>query len=336
MSSIEQALQVIEVGLDDGYSWTKVALPTGKLMAAPSRACVGAGAITSVFSDGPLVRDYETDNRRYSVGPVDAESTCFDDYPNSNLNRVIVQHALQLADLGGAVVNVVSGLPVATFYFPDGTRREDLVARKGASLLKEVSPCDGRLAVTIARHNVIPEALAAWYDFVISDSGVGPELDDERVRLPVAVIDIGGRTTDFVVVQDRAMLHRSSGSLRCGMLDVAERVRGGLSVRFALEVVSDRVVDEAMTAGIVRLFGTRHDVSALVEAARGEVAETLRDEARRQLGRGAELDRVLLVGGGAVALAELTKAWFPNQHTAPMPAFANARGMLKFQRYIGT
>ena len=164
MTSIEQAMQVTEVGLDDGYAYTKVALPSGRLVAVPSRACVGTAGMTSVFGDGPVVREYETDNRRYAVGPVEAESTRFDDYPYSNLNRVVVQHALQVAELDGAVLHVVSGLPVSTFFLPDGIRREDLIARKVANLLQEVSPCDGRLTAASAHHSVIPEDLAAWYD----------------------------------------------------------------------------------------------------------------------------------------------------------------------------
>lgn len=335
MTSTERALHVVEIGLDDGYAWTKVALPSGQVLAVASRACVGTAGITGAFDGASMVHEYETAGRRYSVGPVDAESTRFDDYPYSNLNRVIVQHALQAAELDGSVVNVVSGLPVSTFFLPDGSRRDEQIARKVGNLLQEVVPCDGRLAATIARHSVIPEALAAWYDFVIIEGGTGPEVAEERVRHPVAVIDIGGRTTDFVVVQDRAILHRSSGSLRCGMLDLTERVRGALSARFALEVISDRIVDDALKSGAVRLFGIQHDVSALVATARDELVETLRDEARRHLGRGAELEQVLFVGGGAVALAEQTSQWFPNQHVAPMPAFANARGMLKFQRYVG-
>jgi plasmid segregation protein ParM len=47
-----------------------------------------------------------------------------------------------------------------------------------------------------------------------------------------------------------------------------------------------------------------------------------------------ELDRVLFVGGGTVALAENIANWFPHQEIAEHPAFANARGMLKYLRYV--
>ena len=40
------------------------------------------------------------------------------------------------------------------------------------------------------------------------------------------------------------------------------------------------------------------------------------------------------VGGGALALADQIRDWFPNQAIAEHPAFANARGMLKYLRYV--
>jgi len=40
------------------------------------------------------------------------------------------------------------------------------------------------------------------------------------------------------------------------------------------------------------------------------------------------------VGGGTVALAEHIRNWFPNQAVAEHPAFANARGMLKYLRFV--
>ncbi|WP_230210057.1 hypothetical protein [Solemya velum gill symbiont] len=42
----------------------------------------------------------------------------------------------------------------------------------------------------------------------------------------------------------------------------------------------------------------------------------------------------MFVGGGTVALVEHIADWFPNQAIAEHPAFANARGMLKYLQYV--
>ena len=95
-----------------------------------------------------------------------------------------------------------------------------------------------------------------------------------------------------------------------------------------------RATEDAVRTGSVRLFGKTHPVAELVSDARREIVQRLHAETQRQLGRGAELERILFVGGGAVALAEDIRDWFPNQTIAPHPAFANARGMLKYLRYV--
>ena len=98
--------------------------------------------------------------------------------------------------------------------------------------------------------------------------------------------------------------------------------------------LDERLVEEAIQHRRVRLFGVTHDISEILELALREVVEKIYVETRRQLGRGAELERVVFVGGGAVVLDAHIRHWFPNQAIAAMPAFANARGMLKYLKYV--
>ena len=154
------------------------------------------------------------------------------------------------------------------------------------------------------------------------------------MSVPIAVVDIGGRTTDTVVVRDQGILHQSSGSFEFGLLDVKQSLADALQARFDLEVVGDRLLTHAVQQKVVRLFGRDHDISTEVAAAKHELVECLYAETRRQLGRAIELDRVLFVGGGAVALADHITDWFPNQLIAEQAAFANARGMRKYLQYV--
>ena len=328
------SINPIPVGLDDGYAFTKVALPDGRLIAIPSRARVGQSDVTWINGAEQRIFEYETEDAMYSVGAVDAAPTHFEGYPWSGLNRVVVQHALQQAGLAGRTVHAVSGLPVSAFYRKSGEHRQETISKKCDSLKQAVRPRSEGLSAGIAFHEVIPEALAAWYDYVIVEQEDGVRLDAERVSVPVAIVDIGGRTTDYVVVKDQGIVHASSGSLQCGMLDVKQHVTNGIQARFDLEILSEQLVSQVVEKKIVRLQGKDHDVTALVEAAKREVVERLYAETRRQLGLGVELDRILFIGGGTVALAENIANWFPHQTVAEHPAFANARGMLKYLRYV--
>ncbi len=329
-------LSPVSVGLDDGYAFTKLALPDGRLIAIPSRARLGRAQVTWIDSAEQRIFEYETEAQAYAVGEVDGEPTYFDAYPFSGLNRAIVQHALQRAGLGGQSVHAVSGLPVGSFYFADGSRREETLTKKRASLKLAVDPLDGRLSAAIAFHEVIPEALAAWYDHVITESDGGVQLQSERLQVPIAVVDIGGRTTDYVVVADQAVRHSARpGSLRCGLLDVKQR--GGRGHPRALRsgdrerACGGRGPAERPGAPVRQAPG-RLGAGADAPSASSSSACTPRPSASS--GAGAELERILFVGGGTVALAAQIRDWFPNQAVAEHPAFANARGMLKYLRYV--
>ena len=334
MNIESQSANAIQVGIDDGYAYTKLALPDGRLLATPSRAQIGRSTVSWLNQAERRIFEYQTDETTYSVGDVDAASTRFEGYACSGMNRAIVQHALHQAGLEGADVEAVSGLPVSAFYRNDGARRTSAISDKRQNLLQPVRPSGQALAVDIVFHEVIPEALAAWYDYVIVGKNGEAQLDQRRVSVPIAVVDIGGRTTDTVVVRDQGVLHQSSGSYEFGLLNVKQSLADALQARFDLEVVGDRLLTHAVQHKIVRLYGRDHDISTEVAAAKHELVERLYAETRRQLGRAIELDKVLFVGGGAVALADHISDWFPNQVIAEQPAFANARGMLKYLQYV--
>jgi plasmid segregation protein ParM len=326
--------KVMQVGIDDGYAHTKLALPDGRFVAIPSRAHIGRSKVSWIREAQQLIFEYETDGSIYSVGEVDAAPTRFEGYACSGMNRAIVQHALQCADLEATDIRAVSGLPVSSFYRSSGGRRTASIDAKRSNLLIPVQPRSAALAADITEHDVIPEALAAWYDHVIQEQNDEAFLDQERVKVPIAVIDIGGRTTDTVVVRDQGILHGSSGSCSIGLLDVKQALGDALEERFDIDAIDDRLLTRALKERVIRLYGNDYDVSQEVFDAKHELVERLYGETRRQLGRAAELDRVLFVGGGALALADHISDWFPNQVIAEQPAFANARGMLKYLRFV--
>jgi len=119
------SMNPIPIGLDDGYAYTKVALPDGRLIVIPSRGRTGQGGVTWIDGSEQRIFEYETEDVMYSVGAVDGTPTHFEGYPWSGLNRVIVQHALQQAGMAGRSVHAVSGLPVSAFYRKSGERRRE-------------------------------------------------------------------------------------------------------------------------------------------------------------------------------------------------------------------
>ena len=208
----------VPVGLDDGYAYTKVATAGWAMIVIPSRAPLGKANVTWIDSAEQRIFEYETEAQIFAVGEVEGEPTEFDAYPFSGLNRAIVQHGLQQAGLQG--IRCMRLRPTGRQLLPpDGSRREEILARKRASLKKPVQPLDGRLPAGIAFHEVIPEALAAWYDHVITESDEGVQLEPERLqaRWPWSISAAGPPITLWWRIRRLSTTHRVHCVAGCWM-----------------------------------------------------------------------------------------------------------------------
>jgi plasmid segregation protein ParM len=324
------------VGCDDGYAMTKLVILDGKVtrtLAIPSRirsgihgtSVIGAG---EAEGEGFVAPGYSTDGMSFTVGDfADSESAKFDDYPFSPMNRVLVHHALRLAGLGGRKVILATGLPLSTFYNA-GKANDAVIARKLGAFSTPVQAMDGSTTAEIGEHRVFPEGLAAWVDYAIADNGT---LRAELLQQTVGVIDIGGRTTDVaVVLPGRRIDHARTGSAEIGVLNVIEEV--GFELQRELGVgVPAHLVGHALRSRTVSVWGKKRDIGTLIDAATARILERVLREVNARLGSGVDLDRILLVGGGAHVFKGAASR-YPNIDIPASPEFANARG---FAKYLG-
>lgn len=334
-NTVEQD-SIIDVAVDDGHAGIKLAvLENGrisKFLRINSRARAGIHGTTMIdhpsSASNVVVPSYSTAGAQYTVGDfADAEGARFDDYPVSGLNRVLVHHALRLAGLGGRKIRLATGLPLSRFF--KGEKPNDqLIAAKDEAIRIGVTPADGSATAEIVEHRVFPEGLGAWINYAVGDDGELREgLDEETV----AIVDIGGRTTDTaVILPGRRIDHARSGSADIGVLNVIEAMSIALLKDKGVEIPAHSI-ETALVTRTIRMWGNNEDVGHLVDAAAEEVLTRIMREINRRLGTGVDIDKILLVGGGAhVFKTALTR--YPNITVAEMPEFANAFG---FAKYLG-
>jgi plasmid segregation protein ParM len=177
---------------------------------------------------------------------------------------------------------------------------------------------------------VFAEGVAAWVDHCIDDGGDVVA----NVGRPAAIVDVGGRTTDCVTTLPGWKVdHARSGTTNRGVLDLFETVAAGVRTKFNLPDVPLQIVEDAVRTGEIVLWNQSHDIREMVEAARRELSDQILREIMRRIGRAADLERVLFVGGGALVLPDLKKH-FPNAVVPADPEFANARGLLKWATHV--
>lgn len=325
---------LIYVGVDDGHYATKVVTEKG-CFSYPSRARSGRHLVSfgGNANSGGLYQTEEGISYTVNESFPDYEDTRFAEFPKSPLNRVLVHHGLVHAGLGGQDVKIATGLPYSYFYRLNGEKNEALIKAKEANLQRGVSS-ERELAV-IKRNIVSPEALAAYVDLIMDmDGNDSPEAADIDGNT-IGIVDIGGKTTDCaVVMHDRTPDPRRSGSENTGVLALNDQVGDALRLKFSLDYVDAVDLERIIRGGKMFVDGRDHNVQAIVEDKKAQVANDIIAAIQRRIGTGRELRRVVMVGGGSIVLQEQLKQQFPNAYFPPNPEYANARGMYKIAKYV--
>lgn len=323
------------VGVDDGYAQIKVVAKHGKGPALaewvyPARANTGVESMT--FDSDLSLSYYTTQGAQFTVGCTEAADTRFENYPVSDLNRVLVAHALVKSGFNsGGEIRVVSGLPIERYY-QGTTKNQQLIEAKTRSLMIPVHDSKGEVAVRVVRHTVLPQAIAAWFDYAIDEAGTLREgvLDDS-----IGVVDIGGRTTDVAVVQPNHVLDMTrTGTDVVGVLSIFDKVRKAICVRFGISSISRHELDHAIREHRYRLKGEWHDISDIIESNAREIGQRIAYAVQARIGEGNDLGRVLVVAGGAALFAEELRSYYPHAHVPVNPECANARGYAKYALYV--
>lgn len=271
------------------------------------------------------------------------------DYPTSDRNRVLVNHALHTIAAGRNVsFTLATALPYSDFHLPaSGMHNEELIARKKENVTKSVMAIDPRTlkpkapTYEITEQSVFSEGVATFFDCMI-------EYDQTTVRASAtfaarfehsssyAVIDIGGKTTDIVFGSwtgkgsDQPMIKKSaSTSLKEGTLDASDQLGELIKQKFELRRVADP--EKALFSKKVPIFGELHDVSAEADEVLNRLYQKIREPLLRHLEDASDLAYVIFVGGGSMLLKEKIGTLFnPSVVLIPdQPKFANANGMLK-------
>lgn len=327
--------EIIFAGVDDGHNNTCIATSTGQEFHIPSRAAIGSVKKFSIAGQKQKTFAYQSGDDIFTLGDVDKTApTNFNEYPVSTMNRAIVNHALHLAGLGGKNVIITTGLPVRHYYKYSGTN-DELIKKKKRNLLSSseggnISSLDGLELARIVKHHVVAEGIAAWIDFVTNVSPDGDiQYDMDLIKERIAIVDIGGRTTDVAVIKDWDVDPDRSATIDAGMLSVHEVIRGMVKEEFDAEV-DDEQVYKAVESNQIKVFGKNEDVTRIVDTAKSEVLGQIYNEIKRRVGSGGDLSNILFVGGGSQVFAGKLSGWYErNGIISPNPLYANAIGMAK-------
>lgn len=176
---------------------------------------------------------------------------------------------------------------------------------------------------------VLMQPTGAYFAHVLSSTGlpIMSELERNGHKCNWAVIEIGHFTTDILLMRENVAVEDAIGSAE-GVVEAAKSVVAKLAARGIS--VDNLAAEAALQSRAIRHNGWI-DVSAEVDRATEELSQKIFSKAEALLSRHvAQVDGVLLAGGGAPLFAESMKRRWPHTMALPEPRHAVAEGFCRW------
>lgn len=275
--------------------------------------------------------DYTVDEKNNGEGVDDRK-----EYHFSAIQCVLMQHLLQNLQLKNSDnLKIVSGMPISLFYATNNKRNDETIGRKQENLEKTVvTPLYNAEPIAIKNVSMLAEGVGAYLDFILNDKGEFVSGSEEEV---VSIIDIGDGTTDIVTLRDVTVVDFDrTASQNIGVSDVKNEVRKILERDYNVTDETDFRINKMLYNRVYRVSGrdfSQDQIIAILTEAVSNVLVRLTAFVKKTLSRSSDIDRILVVGGGATIYGPEIRALFPQAVDIEEPQLANARGFAKLGLY---
>lgn len=327
-----------KVSIDLGYGWTKALSQEGGAVSFPSVVGPGHDRMPELVSPDPADIHVEVDGEEFFVGELARKESLGGTF---TLERNKIRHRSTSVLLATAAAMTVPG-SVPQVFLATGLPVLDYAAQKEemenflSSFRARVRFIEGPLAgevreVRFARVLVFPQAAGAVYSVLRSPDGrvrYGDFLKDGSM---IGAVDVGFKTTDFVVFEaGRSLKLRSDlcGTVDAGVYDLYRPLMMAFTRKTGGRL-DDTEVEELVRDGSIFYAGRERIFTREIAAAKESLSRKIRDRVEAHWGRKSDFLRaVFLVGGGALLLAQELSGLHPMVIPVDDPQWANARGFL--------
>lgn len=334
-------------GIDNGLFAVK--LVNGKNVYVPSRVLSGFYPYLSVESEVNESYLYEINGKKFTIVEKPSNNsnhqflqTRTDDFPYSEMNLALVYHSLLKSGAKGDV-SICTGLPFNQYYLETGVKNTELIEKVKKSFKDHVTVCQddngvvgGDLPV-IVEHKICSEAVAGYFDLKFNQDG---SLNQEFQRLQnnglIAIVDIGGSTTDIVTFDGNTIDFSRSSTIDIGGLWLKDSVSAHVKVLLnSSGLLPDKMIDDIIINN--GIYSPRNlDFSDLLNTLKLELANKITNQVKHKIRNTHDLSLIAFIGGGSLTLMHQLQNLYSTELVKFVkdPIHANARGMLKLLKYL--
>lgn len=339
------------VSVDLGYGYVKAISSTGQRVVFPS--LVGQGydrGLTNLFGEtkndlSNMQVEYEGES--YFVGELANESRSlsriFERERFDHLyTHILLNTAIQLVTEGqSGPVKVSTGLPL-DFYASQAKEFQKSILGQQPAIRWESGLLAGRTEqIEIQDALVFPQGASAIFSALLNHDGryAYPQFMHEGSL--IGLIDIGFRTTDFVVVEIQknggfAPKAKLSGTVDEGVINLHRDVRQAYKTETGGADLKEYHLNRIMTQGYLPYKGKRLEFADIIEASKKSISMNIVDRLKNAWGEEADLfDAIFLAGGGGELFEPYVQKPFDNRLIKIRESqFANAIGYLRLGNSI--
>lgn len=331
------------IGIDLGYGFVKATdgkkdkmFPSVVGQARTLRYTTEEGSEQNIIKnlnvsiDGQEFFVGELANRQSDVVLFSLEENRMDE----KITKVLLVTSLALLAEGKTTnFNVATGLPVGFFVDTKQTLAQRFKGRHSI-ILRRHQKIEQEQLLIVNEVKVLPQPFGTLFDLILDYNGT--LVDENLAASKIGIIDIGFRTTDYIVVDNMENIDRFSGSSNTALSTAYIIISEMLKEEFKITKPIYQL-DEIVRSGNIRISGKTYNLDEIKKHAFSVVADKLVTEINSLWVNKWELDTVFISGGGGVAIAEYLKPYFDNCIVVKEAQFANVYGFRKLaQRLYGS
>jgi len=243
-------------------------------------------------------------------------------YETSTWKTLLLAAISELTSATQVHMVVVSGLPVSGY---DADRRDAEAIITGEHIVQRAGRPKQRIVITKSR--IVPQPVGTLCALVMDAQG--RITDADTASGPVGIVDIGGKTTNFITVE-KLTAKPGATSINTGGWQAVRMLREYLATACpGLEDLRDHQIAQAIRERRILHYGETIDLAQPVAEILHEVARPILAKAGEMWNGGGALRAVIVTGGGAYLLGDKVQAQYRHARIVADPQFANALGYWK-------
>lgn len=231
---------------------------------------------------------------------------------NSRPYRALIKFVLNKSCSKSESVAITSGLP-ASYYKADKDNLSKVIRKIAEDM--EIS----------SQVSVIPQPMGAFLSEFFDEKG--HVFDHNLASGRIGVLDVGYFTTDLVTLDCLDIVDRQVASIECGVSTAMEAIKRDLYDKWQINLDLHRV-EESVRRGKIVVFGEERDLSDIRDQRLNELANEIEAQAKTIWGNAADLNKIILAGGGAALLYKFLN-FYRHAQIVRDPAFSIASGFYR-------